>query len=107
MPKKSDRLQIPSLGEWYGDLLAIDARINDRSEPTQAHNLICAKLQDREPRIRARVEYLAQKRGLSMEEMWRQLVTGTYERITPEEWAKMPADSETHQSGEDSGDPGQ
>lgn len=90
MPKKSERLQVPSLGEWYGDLLAVDARINDRSEPTQASNLICAKLQEREPRIRERVEYLAQKRGIPFEEMWQQLVTGTYERITPDEWAKMP-----------------
>lgn len=92
MPKKSERLQIPSLGEWYGDLLAVDARINDRSEPTQAHSLLCSKLQEREDRIKARVEYLARKRGISFEEMWQQLVTGTYDAISPKEWAEMPVE---------------
>jgi hypothetical protein len=93
MPKKSERLQIPSLGEWYGDLLAIDARINERSEPNQAHSLLCSKLQEREERIKKRVEYLAQKRGIASEEMWKQLVTGTFEPITPKEWAEMPPES--------------
>lgn len=92
MPKKSERLQIPSLGEWYGDLLAVDARINDRSEPTQAHSLLCSKLQEREDRIKARVVYLAQKRGISFDEMWQQLATGAYEAISPKEWAEMPID---------------
>ena len=100
MPKKSERLQIPSLGEWYGDLLAVDARINDRSEPTQAHALLCSKLQEREARIKERVDYLARKRGISSEEMWRQLVTGEYEKISPDEWAEMPNLNESDLGGD-------
>ncbi|MBD3886538.1 hypothetical protein IFO70_33230 [Phormidium tenue FACHB-886] len=91
MPKKVDRMQIPALGEWYQDLLAADARINDRSEPTQASSLLAAKLQEREARIKERVQYLADKRGISYQEMWKQLVTGlNYEKISPAEWAEMP-----------------
>lgn len=56
MPKKSERLQIPPLGEWYQDLLRFDAVINDRIEPSQASALLCAKLQERESRIRERVQ---------------------------------------------------
>jgi hypothetical protein len=89
MPKRSERLQIPALGEWYQDLLKIDAAINDRSEPMQANSLLCAKLQEREPKIRERVKYLADKRKISVPEMWDQLLTGSFERITPEEYAEL------------------
>jgi hypothetical protein len=89
MPKKSDRLQIPPLGEWYQDLLRIDAVINDRSEPSQASALLCAKIQERESRIRERVQYLANKRGITFEEMWDAILTGTYDKLTPEEYATL------------------
>lgn len=89
MPRRSERLQIPALGEWYQDLLKIDAAINDRSEPMQANSLLCAKLQEREPKIRERVKYLADKRRISVQEMWDQLLTGKFERITPEEYAEL------------------
>lgn len=89
MPKKSDRLQIPPLGEWYQDLLRIDAVINDRSEPSQASALLCAKLQERESRIRERVQYLANKRGIPFDEMWDSILTGTYSKLTPEEYAAL------------------
>lgn len=89
MPKKSDRLQIPPLGEWYQDLLRIDAVINDRSEPSQASALLCAKLQEREARIRERVQYLANKRGIPFDEMWDSILTGTYAKLTPDEYSAL------------------
>ncbi|MBD2057896.1 hypothetical protein H6F88_18035 [Oculatella sp. FACHB-28] len=89
MPKKTDRLQIPGIGEWYADLLRIDATINERSEPQQASSLLCSKLQEREPRIRERVKYLADKRGITFEEMWNDILTGKFEKLTPEEFAEL------------------
>ena len=94
MPKKSERLQIPPIGEWYQDLLTIDAAINDRSEPTQASGLLCAKLQEREAKIRERVQYLARKRGLTFDEMWDNILTGKFEKLSPDEYAEMKGEAE-------------
>ncbi|BAY49049.1 hypothetical protein SAMD00079811_66780 [Scytonema sp. HK-05] len=44
------------------------------------------KLQEREQLIRNRVQYLAEKRGISFDECWKLAVTGRLEKITPEEW---------------------
>lgn len=87
--KPPERLQIPTIGEWYDDLLRIDAAINDRSFPQQAATLLCAKLQEREDRIRSRVDYLAQKRGISFQQMWDDLLTGEFEKLSPEEFAEL------------------
>jgi hypothetical protein len=81
----SKRLQIPNLGEWYEDLLRVDSLINGRSMPVQGQSLLCAKLQEREENIRKRVTYLAAKRGISHDEMWRQMVSGEYVQISKEE----------------------
>ena len=89
MAKADDRLTLPSLGEWCHDLLMVDAAVSGRSPTIQLQYLGCAKLQEREARIRERVEYLANKRGISFDEMWRQLVTGKYSKITPSEWAEL------------------
>lgn len=102
MPKKTERFQIPTLGEWYQDLLAIDSAINDRSEPTQAHSLLCSKLQEREPKMKERVHYLANKRRISFEEMWDQILTGKFEKLTLDEYRtlteKFQDESESHES---------
>jgi hypothetical protein len=47
-------------------------------------------LQEREPLIKKRVEYLASKRGVSFDECWKLTVTGKLEKITPDEWLDMP-----------------
>jgi len=68
------RLQLPALGEYYSDLLKLDSKINNRSEPMQAQSLLCAKLQERESKIKERVEYIAKKNGASFEETWMKLL---------------------------------
>lgn len=84
MPKKFDsRLSIPSLGEWYYDLLKIDAWVNGRSMATQATSLLCAKLFQREEKIKERVEYLAQKRGISEQELWFQILRDQADPMSP------------------------
>lgn len=86
---KDERPRISNLGEWYEDLLKVDAAINGRSEPQQAASLLCAKLQERESRIKERVRYLAAKRGITFEEMWLELLKGEYKKMTPQELQEL------------------
>ena len=74
MAKRLHRLQLPALGEYYSDLLKLDSKINNRSEPMQAQSLLCAKLQERESKIKERVEYIAKKNGASFDETWMELL---------------------------------
>jgi hypothetical protein len=85
MATKDDRPRIASLGEWYEDLLAVDSAVNGRSEAQQGTSLLCAKLQEREERVKMRVRYLASKRGLTFEEMWLQILKGEYRKLSPGE----------------------
>jgi len=89
MPRKDDRLTVAPIGEWYEDYLNADATINGRSLAVQASSLLCAKIQEREERIRKRVEYLARKRGIPYDECWKLCVTGKLTQVTPEEWSEM------------------
>ncbi len=84
------RLQVPALGEYYDDLLYIDSWINNRTKVTQAQSLLCAKLQERESRIKERVSYLASKRGISESDMWGMILAGKAERISAEEKDGQP-----------------
>lgn len=86
---KDDRPRISPLGEWYDDLLTVDSAINGRSEAQQATSLLCAKLQERQEKIKERVRYLAAKRGLTFEEMWLQILKGNYRRLTAEELQEL------------------
>jgi hypothetical protein len=88
MPRR-ERFSIAPLGEYYMDLLTIDSTINARSKAIQANSLLCAKLQEREQKIRARVEYLASKRGIGADELWIQILKGEFEDIKPEEIKDM------------------
>jgi hypothetical protein len=73
-PRKDDRLALPALGEYYDDLLDIDAEINGRTKVQQGQSLLCAKIQEREGKIKERVQYLADKRGITFNQMWAELL---------------------------------
>jgi hypothetical protein len=90
--RKDGRFTIAPLGEFYEDLLAIDAWINNRTGAAQANSLLCAKLMQRQTEIRDRVEYLAEKRNISAKEMWIQILNGTAQRRT--------SDGDTEEAGE-------
>ncbi|WP_235018970.1 hypothetical protein [Tolypothrix sp. NIES-4075] len=85
MPRKDERLAIPALGEYYNDILTVDAWVNGRTKVVQAQSLLCAKLQERDKLIKERVEYLAKKRGITFDEMWEQILNGTAQKIVPGE----------------------
>ncbi|WP_392530206.1 hypothetical protein [Nostoc sp. C117] len=85
MPRKDERLAIPGLGEYYNDVLTVDAWVNGRTKVVQAQSLLCAKLQERDKLIKERVEYLAKKRGITFDQMWEQILNGTAQKIAPGE----------------------
>ncbi|MCC5662005.1 hypothetical protein LC608_34850 [Nostoc sp. XA010] len=85
MPRKDERLAIPGLGEYYNDVLTVDAWVNGRTKVVQAQSLLCAKLQERDKLIKERVEYLAKKRGITFDEMWEQILNNTAQKIVPGE----------------------
>ena len=82
---KDDRPRIAALSEFYEDLLEVDSALTGRTTATQATSLLCAKLQEREPKIKDRVRYLAAKRGLTFEDMWLRILQGRYEKMATEE----------------------
>ena len=82
---RRERFSIAPVGEYYRDLLEVDSWINARTASTQANSLLCAKLQEREPKIRERVAYLASKRGIGSDEMWLQILKGEAEDLEPGE----------------------
>jgi len=68
MKPKPEKLQI-WIGEYYADLIRLDSWINGRTRSAQAGSLLCAKIQERESRILERLAYLANKRGLTADEL--------------------------------------
>jgi hypothetical protein len=85
MAAKKARKVLAPMGEFYEDLLKIDAWINARTEATQGCALLCSKLQERETRIRERLDYLAEKRGIEAKSLWIQVLKDEAKEITPDE----------------------
>lgn len=96
--KRDPRFTMPRPGEYYSDLLFIDSWINGRSQGQQACSLLCAKLMERESKIKARVEYLAKKRGMDAEDLWMQILRGEAELMD------VPLDLSETQSSETADD---
>ena len=83
--RKDERLVIAPIGEYYNDLLIVDSWIRDTTKSQQASSLLCSKLQEREERIKERIEYLAKKRGITSDELWVQILKGNARKIDAEE----------------------
>ncbi|MEO0971056.1 MAG: hypothetical protein AAFX80_22755 [Cyanobacteria bacterium J06639_18] len=80
----SDRITLAPLGEYYNDLLTLDSWINGRTKGMQGTSLLSAKLQEREQRIKDRIKYLAEKRGIAPEDLWQQVLNGTADKNNEE-----------------------
>lgn len=74
---RGDRIMINLGGEYHQDLLVIDAYLEGKPKATHAMNLLGKALNMREAEIKARVDYLARKRGLTVDEMWESILNGT------------------------------
>lgn len=67
--RREERLQIPALGEFFDDLLDVDAELSNRTRVQQAQSLLSEKLNERIPDIEQRVKYLAEKRGITPDQV--------------------------------------
>ena len=83
--RKDERLVIAPIGEYYNDLLIVDSWIRDTTKSQHASSLLCSKLQEREERIKERIEYLAKKRGITSDELWVQILKGNARKIDADE----------------------
>lgn len=82
------RFPIAHLGEYYDDALTVEAKMKDRSKAAEAASLLCAMLQQRADKRNAMVQYLADKNGVSFQEMWNSLLDKNAE-ISDEDKAEM------------------
>ncbi|MEM9093301.1 hypothetical protein D0962_37495 [Leptolyngbyaceae cyanobacterium CCMR0082] len=83
------RLQVPFLGEYYNDLLVIEAWLKDRSTPAEAQSLLRSALIEREATRSEIIERLARKRGISADVLTADILAGTAEHLTSEEYATL------------------
>lgn len=74
--KPENRLAISPLSEMYQDLLRIDAHIAGNTIAAQARSLLCAKLLQRSDFRQEALRHLAQKRGISPDELKAQILAG-------------------------------
>ncbi|NER95367.1 MAG: hypothetical protein F6J86_16270 [Symploca sp. SIO1B1] len=81
------------MGEYQTDLLTVLARVQNRTVSQMASSLLAVKVEQKLPHIEKRVQYLADKRGISFTECWNQLLAGTFKPISPEEFTEMQKDA--------------
>lgn len=87
--KRTGRLQIGALSEFYEDLLRADSFLANNSLASQGKSLLQSYLGQKESKIKERVRYLAQKRNIGFEEMWTQIQAGTAQQMTQDELMEM------------------
>ncbi|QSJ17176.1 hypothetical protein JYQ62_37000 [Nostoc sp. UHCC 0702] len=74
MPK---RFPIGPLGEHDDDWLTIWAWLNNRSKSVQAALLIGFGIAEKKPEIERMLEYMAKKRGVTPDELFKSILDGT------------------------------
>jgi hypothetical protein len=74
MPK---RITLPPLGEHDDDWLRVWAWLNNRSKSTQAAGIISFRIRERKAEIEKMLEYIAKKRSVSPDELFKSILDGT------------------------------
>jgi hypothetical protein len=77
------RVMLSELGEYYSDLLVIEAKIKNRPVATEASSLLCAKLMERETSRNKMLDHLAWKRGVTRQEVIRLILSDKLGPINP------------------------
>ncbi len=91
-PRRDDRFKMAPLSEYYEDLLKADAFVARTTLSAHARSLLQSSLGKKEAKILARVDYLAKKRNLSIDEMWAVIHAGKAEQPSKEEGAELQED---------------
>lgn len=90
------RIQIRDPGEFYSDMLAIEAFLKGgRSLGEEACNLLCARLMQRREIRGEMLEHLSRKRGVTVEALVDSILKGEAAQMSPEEFKAMPQEDES------------
>lgn len=73
------RFYCSDLGEYYQDCLKIEAALKNNTLANEAASLLRAKLMERTDKREAMVKYMAGRRNISQDEMWRRLLSGDFQ----------------------------
>ena len=71
-----ERITTSQLSEYYTDLLKVDSWVVGKTKSVHATSLLCSKLHQREAQVKERLEYLAEKRGITGKELWNLILEG-------------------------------
>lgn len=97
MAKKVERLYVSPMGELYMDALKIEAWLKNRTLSNEANSLLCAALMKRDDYRNRALAELAQKRGISVEQLKAQILTDKAEIMTGSEYADVLEGDEAEQ----------
>jgi len=82
----SNRFHIQPLGELYHDALTIEAWLKGRTLAAEGNSLLCSTLMRRQDYRDKALEELAEKRGITPEQLKRQILTGEAIALTAEDY---------------------
>ena len=80
-----ERIYISNIGEYFDDCLTIEATLNNRTRSAELASLASERLMQKKNTREELVQYLADKRGISFEEMWQLILAGEYKPLSTEE----------------------
>ena len=83
--KRKPRLNIPHPGPYYYPALQIEAFMKSRETATEASELICSALDEREAQREKMVAFVARQRGISPEELVDQILRGEADPLNEDE----------------------
>jgi len=84
-----DSIQIAGLSEFYYDQLVVESWLKGRSIRAEAQSLLQAILYKRIESKRLMLAELARKRGVTVEQLTDDILTGDAEPLSPEQYAAM------------------
>lgn len=72
--QKTERITTSPISEYYIDLLKVDAWLAAKTKSSQATTLLCEGLLAREETIKERIQYIAEKRGIKVNQLWAEIL---------------------------------
>ena len=75
----TEKIMLSLTGEFYQDLLTIDAWLEGKPRSTHGANLLGKALNMREQQVKERLEYAAAKRNMTVDELWQAILKGEVE----------------------------
>ena len=95
-----EQIHLGNLGEYYTDMLQLEAFIKHSSLTAQAETLLRTQLFQRTKYRNEVLEHLAWKRQISLEELKKQILTNTAAQLSQSEFIEMEQMGESIESGE-------